>query len=172
MILWSTFYKVWHLSLMVLHLLLWLLSFPKVDIENKLILFSLNQLITYQPWCVPRGGRTCYRNGKSNVAVMLDKKHCFPMHLKIFLIYSDYLSTTTGSFVSRALFQSLSSLAFISHHFQSEAYVWQTYAQEFGCQMSESLPTIKVSYKFRRKKNGCCSNFTKRKEDKLSLADR
>lgn len=74
------------------------------------------------------------------------------MHLKIFLIYSDYLSTTTGSFVSRALFRSLSSLAFISQHFQSEAYVWQTYAQEFGCQMSESLPTIKVSYKFRRKK--------------------
>lgn len=77
----------------------------------------------------------------------------FPKHLNIFLIYSSYLSTTTGSFFSHALFQSLSSLLFIFQHFHSEAYVWQTYAPVFARQMSESLPTIKVSYTFSRKKN-------------------
>lgn len=100
---------------------------------------------------------------------MLDKKLYFPRHLHIFLIYSCYLSATTCSFFSRALVQSLSSQLFIS-----QAYMRQSYTQVFGCPMSEPLPTIKMSYTFRRKKkiNGCCSNFTKRKEDKLSLMDR
>lgn len=52
----------------------------------------------------------------------------------------------------RHFFIALSSLLFISQHFHSEAYVWQTHAPAFGCQTSESLPTIKVNYTLLEKK--------------------